>query len=131
MRYNQADQLLRNNGSMAFLDIAAGAIADAGPGTGAAWADLTGDGHLDAYVTRANQANLVLRGDGAGGFTSMTAYGATNIGPAEGANWVDFNLDGKLDIYLYQNNATTTNLLLSSFGDIGGGDWLFRASRAT
>jgi len=111
---------------MGFTNIASGALADPGAGTGAAWADLTGDGHLDVCVTRANQANLLLRGDGAGNFLPVTAYGAGNVGPAEGASWVDFNLDGKLDLYVYQNNTiSTTNLLLLNFGDIGGGIWLF------
>ena len=126
VRYGQADQLLRNDGALGFTDVAAGAIADAGNGTGAAWADLTGDGHLDVYLTRADQANLVLRGDGAGTFTPVTAYGAGLVGPCEGANFVDYNLDGKLDLYVYQNNTvTSTNLLLMSFGDIGGGAYLF------
>lgn len=125
VRFNEADRLLRNDGALGFTDIAAGAIADAGAGTGAAWADVTGDGYPDAYVTRSNQATLLLRGDGAGGFTPITAYGVITTGPAEGANWVDFNRDGKLDLYLFQNNATTTNMLYSCFGDIGGGALLY------
>lgn len=126
VRYGEADQLLRNDGALGFTNAAAGPIADTGNGTSAAWADLTGDGHLDVYVTRTNQANLLLRGDGAGTFTPVTAYGAGTVGPAEGANFVDYNLDGKLDLYVYQNNPIGgANQLLLSFGDIGGGTYLF------
>jgi hypothetical protein len=44
VRNGEVDLLLRNDGALGFTDIAAGVIADAGAGTGAAWADLTGDG---------------------------------------------------------------------------------------
>jgi hypothetical protein len=126
VRYGEADLLLRNDGAMGFVDVATGALADAGAGTGAAWADITGDGHLDVCLTRGNQLNLVLKGDGLGGFMPLTVYGLSLVGPVEGANWVDFNLDGKLDLFLYQaNTAATTNVLLQSYGDIGGGAWLF------
>ena len=126
VRYGEADQLLRNDGALGFTDIAAGAMADPGQGIGAAWGDVTGDGRLDVYVARADQANLLFRGDGAGGFLPTTIINAANAGPATGANAIDFNLDGKLDIFLYQNNTmSTTNLLLSNFGDIGGGTLLF------
>ena len=126
VRNGEADLLLRNDGASGFTNVAGGLLADAGAGTGAAWADLNGDGHLDVYVTRANQANLLLRGDGAGGFTTITAYGPGIVGPVEGANWVDYNRDGKLDLYVFQNNTlSTSNTLLTGFGDIGGGTWLF------
>jgi hypothetical protein len=126
VRNTEADLLLRNDGASGFTNVATGPLADTGAGTGSAWADINGDGHLDVYVTRANQANLLLRGDGAGVFTAITAYGAGIVGPVEGANWVDYNLDGKLDLYVFQNNtASTSNSLLTSLGDIGGGTWLF------
>jgi hypothetical protein len=117
-----ADMLLANDGGN-FSNVAAGLLADTGNTRQAAWADLNRDGNLDVYLAKANEANVLLMGDGTGGFTPGNAIGLDDAGDASGAQWVDFNLDGNLDMYL--SAAGPANSLLSSFGDLGGGFFVF------
>jgi len=118
-----ADQMLRNEGGGVFNDIAAGPITETGASRGAAWADINGDGNLDVILSRNNETNILMIGDGNGGFTTATVIGMDDTGPSSSVSWVDFDLDGELDIYVV--NHGEENTLLKSFGDIGGGTFLF------
>ncbi len=118
-----ADQMLRNEGGGVFNDIAAGPITEGGASRGAAWADINGDGNLDVILSRNNETNILMIGDGSGGFTTATAIGMDDAGPSSSISWVDYDLDGELDIYVV--NHGEENTLLRSFGDIGGGTFLF------
>lgn len=119
-----ADLLLRNEGNLQFTDVATGNIADAGPGRSSAWADFNHDGHKDVFIGRDGEANLLFLGDGTpNGFTPANTIGTDDGGSAVSVSWIDFNADGKLDIYV--TREAETNLLLSSFGEVGGGLFLF------
>jgi len=120
-----ADQLLRNDGDLVFTDVTAGLLADTGAGRSSAWADFNRDGFQDVYLARSGAENLLLAGDGAGGFTAATTTGAGDAGNAATVSWVDWNLDGNLDLFIM--NRSQNNALLQSFGDLGGGFYVFAA----
>jgi len=120
---NQADLLLRNDGSGNFVDIASGSLADTGAGQAAIWADYDNDGDLDIYLTRYNQANQLLQNDGSGSFTDVADFGLENTGPGCGATWADYDNDGLVDLYFVNYGAE--NQLFKNYGDMGGGFWLW------
>ncbi len=120
-----ADQLLRNEGNLEFSAAATGLIADVGAGSSSAWADFNRDGNQDVFLGRNGQSNLLLVGDGTGGFLPASSVGADDAGPATSVSWTDYDLDGNLDLYIAQSEA---NLLLNSFGDLGGGFFVFSNS---
>jgi len=101
-------------------------VADEGPGRGASWADFNRDGFQDVYLAKDGEANILLQGDGSGGFIPANAMGIDDANGASGATWVDFNQDGNLDLYI--TNQSATNVLLNSYGDLGGGFFVFTAA---
>lgn len=123
-----ADRVLRNEGSLVFVDATPAALADAGAGRAAAWADYDNDGDLDVALIRHGQANRMIEQiDGV--FTDVTAsiFGFDNAGPGTDAQWVDHDGDGLLDLYLVQDGVA--NVFYRNFGDMGGGHpFLFAAS---
>lgn len=112
-----ADQLLRNDGSGVFDDIASGPIAEVGPSRGAAWADINGDGFLDAFLARNNETDILMMGNGSGGFTTATMIGHDGILPGSSSSWIDYDLDGALDLYIV--NYGEANTLLRNLGGFG------------
>lgn len=123
MHDDAADQLLRNDGGNVFVDVAAGLIADTGAGRSSTWADYNRDGFQDVYLAKQNEENVLLNGDGAGGFTIANAMGTNDSGATNGVTWVDYDQDGNLDLYLA--NKAGANSLLDSYGDLGGGFFVF------
>ena len=122
VNHNQANLLLRNDGSDTFVDVASGPLADSGPGNAGVWADYDNDGDLDLFLSEENQANRLIQNAGGGSFVVASAFGVDDAGPACGATWADYNADGLLDLYIVNNG--TENLMLKCLGDIGG-MWYF------
>jgi len=120
---DQPDLMLRNDGGDSFTDIASGPLADPGAGQAAAWADYDNDGDLDVYLARYDQANVLLRNEGGGVFTEITGWGLDDPGPGCGVSWSDHDGDGLVDLHLV--NEGLENRLLKSYGDLGGGDWIW------
>jgi M6 family metalloprotease-like protein len=118
-----ANRLLRNDGNLAFTDIATGLIADTGLTMAAAWADFDGDGDQDVYLTRDGQANLLLEQGAGGTFVDIAEFGTENSGAGRAASWCDYDGDGRLDLYLVNNG--TANQLFRSYGDLGSGHFVF------
>lgn len=109
--------------------------------TGAAFADVDGDGVLDLYLTQAGgvdqprserPGNRLYLGDGTGGFRDATdGSGAGDQGYAMGVATGDYDGDGDLDIYisnlerntLLQNDGKGKFTDVTEFAGVGGERW--------
>lgn len=80
--------------------------------TGAGFADVDNDGHLDLYVCRHDAANLLYINDGKGRFVEQAkAFGLDYTGASVMAAFCDYDLDGDLDMYLLTNRRTPSATL--------------------
>ena len=90
-------------------------------GTGSAWGDYDGDGHLDLYVCNWGGANNALyRNNGDGTFVDVASEAGvwrSMTNETTSAAWGDYDGDGHLDLYvtdwasqdwLYRNNGDGT-----------------------
>lgn len=121
-------RLLSNSGFLPLIDIATFAnISDTGAGNsmGVAWGDVTGDGILDAYVTRIGMAGLYV-GDGSGGFSDQAVQrGVDHNGMSWGVVMEDFDNDGQKDLFVVSTSGydSTPTLLYhnidGTFEEIG------------
>ena len=99
--------LFRNLGAWKFSEITseAGLNLAGFPATGAAFADLDGDGDLDLIVNSVGQGTRVFLNDGKGRFSLLTTlnagYGGTSLALG------DLDGDGYLDLYIanYRSSA--------------------------
>jgi len=96
------NRLYKNLGGMQFRDITAEAgVAQAGHySTGAVFADVDGDGHLDLLVTSIYKDNALYLNDGEGNFELSENSG---LGAGEGSTTMalaDIDGDGDLDLYI-------------------------------
>ncbi len=95
--------LYRNLGGWSFEDVTAiaGVAAPDRYSTGAAFADVDGDGWLDLFVTSLGGPNALYRNLGNGRFEEVTdASGlASNLGSTSAA-FADIDGDGDLDLYV-------------------------------
>lgn len=124
----EANKLLRNDGDR-FVDVSQEAgVADAGPGVGAAWADVDNDGlleasDLDLFVSNRPGNNGLFVNDGAGSFANLSGdAGVTDYyGMGEGLAWFDGNRDGLVDLYVANYTGATgarrPNRLYQALGD--------------
>ena len=101
-RLNQPNVLYRNEGGWRFQDVTeeAGAALDGRASTGAALADIDGDGDLDLLVTMLSGPGAVLRNDGAGRFTDFTRESGV-ASPLGGTTMALADIDGDHDLDLY------------------------------
>ena len=101
--------LYRNLGNWQFQDLteAAGVACPGQYSTGAAFADIDGDGDLDLLVNCLGGGTRAFLNDGHGHFTEMTdtrlarKFGSTSLALA------DIDGDGNLDLYVANYRATT------------------------
>ena len=111
-------------GTLAFTDISTAAGIDPGTGShGVMWADITGDGLPDLYMTYNNvrdlanpyRSNQFYRNLGGGRFVEEA--GARNIGVfgggTHGATWTDLDNDGDYDLTVALTYKTVTDPFLA------------------
>jgi len=119
---NQADVLLRNDGSH-FTDVSKEwEIPKGGNALGVTTADFNNDSHQDLFIYRwgrigARISDIMLLNSGNGTYETVTMHGANDVGgPGNGdmGQAFDFDLDGKVDLlngseggewYLYSNQT--------------------------
>ncbi len=117
--------LYRNRGNWRFADVTAetGTALEGQLSTGAAFADVNGDGWLDLLVNSMGGPNALFLNNGRGGFTNVTAtaglvstLGSTSLALAD--------VDGDRDLDLYVANYGVDSILRSggqlSFRYVGG-----------
>ncbi len=103
------NRLYLNRGGLRFQPAPAGPLDEAGgDATGAAMADVDGDGDLDLLVAGVGRGVSLWRNDGKGGFTDDTAAS----GLASGAGSMSMALadadgDGDLDLYVANYRTST------------------------
>lgn len=101
-RVDGPNALYRNLGGWRFEDIteSAGAGLDGLDATGAAMADVDGDGDLDLLAASRGQGNHLLLNDGTGRFRDVSAAsGFDHVGGTTTLALADVDLDGDLDLY--------------------------------
>jgi enediyne biosynthesis protein E4 len=100
---DSANRLYRNLGNWRFEDITdqAGVACADQDSTGAAFADLNGNGHLDLIVNSLGGGTRIFENNGTGQFTEITSIAgvATNTG-AMSLALADVNNNGALDLYV-------------------------------
>ncbi len=81
--------------------VATNDIPSAEPVSGQAWADVTGDGDLDLYVTGYDQPSVLFLSQGDGRFVPFTPAALQLVGHGtQGATFVDFDNDGDPDLHV-------------------------------
>lgn len=108
-RLDGPNQLFRNLGGWRFEDItaAAGVGCDGQFSTGAAFADLDGDGDLDLLVNATGRGTRCFLNDGKGHFTESVHAGFATTTGARSIAIADVDGDGDLDVYVTHYRATT------------------------
>lgn len=103
------NRLFRNLGGWKFEDITSGEIACAGAdATGAAFADVDGDGDLDLLVNLLGGGTRLFRNDGRGRFADVTVEaGLKSSSGATSLALADLDGDGDLDLYVANFRPTT------------------------
>ena len=107
-RIDGPNRLYLNLGGFQFRDVTeeSGATHEGHPSSGAVFADVNGDTHLDLLITSVNTVNSLYLNDGTGTFTYSKNSG---LGTAQGSMTMalaDVNDDGFLDLYItnYREN---------------------------
>jgi hypothetical protein len=94
------NRLYRNLGNWHFEEIDPGEAACPGQfSTGAAFADVNGDGHLDLLVNGIAAGTRLFLNDGKGKFTEVKDSGLSRTASATSLALADIDGDGDLDLY--------------------------------
>lgn len=109
-RTEGASVLYRNLGGWRFEDAtqASGVAREDGYRTGCAFADLTGDGHLDLLVLALGGPNTLYVNDGTGKFTGRSDAGLASRAGSTTVAISDVDGDGWLDLYVANYKAYST-----------------------
>ena len=109
-RLEGPNQLYRNLGNWKFTDVtgSAGVACDGQSSTGAAFADLDGDGDLDLIVNSIDHGTRLFFNDGAGRFTERSNPAMQR--PAGGMSLALADVDGDGDLDLYIANYRTNTI---------------------
>ncbi|MBT3499747.1 MAG: hypothetical protein HN463_12850 [Gemmatimonadales bacterium] len=102
-RLEGGNALYRNLGGWRFEDVTAtaGVVADGRYSTGAAFADVDGDGRLDLFVTALGGPNALFHNRGDGTFEDVTdRVGLGSTLGSTSAALADIDGDGDLDLYV-------------------------------
>jgi hypothetical protein len=107
---NGTNALYRNLGNWRFTKVtdSAGVACPGQTSTGAVFADLNGDAHLDLLVTSMGGPNACFLNDGRGRFTNATATaGLTSRWGSASMALADIDGNGTLDLYVANYGATS------------------------
>ena len=95
-------------------------FVDVGFNSAAAFADINGDGHIDAVLGNEDGVLLTYLGDGAGGFTQLIGavnpFDGVDVGEFSVPAFVDLDDDGIMDLVVGADDGT-----LRSFANNGAG----------
>ncbi len=83
-----------------FTDATIGVLADAGPGTSAAWDDFDGDGDIDLYLVNTNGWPNKLLTNVGGTFVDNSVAPLDDSGNGLAVSWGDDDQNGALDLLL-------------------------------
>jgi len=131
-------RLYLNRGDFRFEEVTrSSGIRHEGWETGATFADVTGNGHLDLYISRAGphppekRRNLLYVNEGDGTFTERAAdYGIADTSATTQAVFFDYDKDGDLDLFLanHENEIANPNHIkpIVTDGTGFGNDRLYR-----
>lgn len=125
-RIEEKDRLFRNNGDGTFTEVAeAAGLGSNKNTTGAAWADVNNDGHLDLYVLSLLDRALLYINDGNGNFVEDAENRDVSIyhdglqdGFLSSAAFGDFDRNGTLDLHITDwDTGYAKNRLFSNDGN--------------
>ncbi|HWV99023.1 MAG TPA: VCBS repeat-containing protein [Candidatus Acidoferrum sp.] len=106
------NKLYRNLGGWKFEDIteSAGVACADQYSTGAVFADVNGDGHLDLLVNGIGKGTRLFLNDGKGRFHEVSGGGLVHKFAATSLTLADIDGDGYLDLYVPNYRTTTIRL---------------------
>lgn len=103
------NRLFRNLGNWRFEDVtdAAGVGCDGQYSTGAAWADVDGDGDLDLLVNGIGTGTRLFLNDGHGRFSAAVGSALARVSGSMSLAIADLDGDGDLDVYVVNYRTNT------------------------
>jgi enediyne biosynthesis protein E4 len=113
--YGEIDDLFLNDGKGKLQLNANGGVASPTYGETAVFADVTGDGLLDIYITNSagNKKNILYKNIGNGLFSRLTNHILlTGAKPSRGVIFSDLNNDGHLDVFITNEEGNTNDLFI-------------------
>lgn len=99
------NHLYQNNGNGTYTRVLDRTIVQDGASLVSTWADVNGDGLLDAYVCCPAKKNYLYFQQEDGSFVKGDeGILGTNIETTQEVIWVDFNVDGLVDLFVVNHN---------------------------